>query len=197
MSKKIISIILILLIVVALVGFVAYLTNDSIQSDVTSFDSMYLFVNDEYVNEDKGGFYISPNNPLNIDVLYPTDYSGNSNTYTYIFGVNTDVNFSFDVGYKRHYFADDKYDFESCFNIVQTGSGISVAPKGHTITELLQASVSSSSVDIHVNESDIDYSQDLFFITFMSSDNSKSITIGLKFDLRLSNIELDKKEIVF
>lgn len=200
MSRKLrsfITFMLILLILVALIGLILHLTDDSSISNDVSYDTMYLSVNDEYVNEDKSGCYLSPNNPLNIEVFYPTDYSGNSSMYTYTFGVNTNVDFSFDVGYKRYYFAKDNYDFESCFNIMQTGNGIVIAPKGYTITELLKASVSNSSVDIHLDEESIDYSQDLFFITVISSDNSKSITIGLRFDFSLSSIGLDKKEIVF
>lgn len=188
---NVLSYILIVLLVLAICGGIVYFTNGL----TTEFKSFYLTVNGEDVLDDKGGFVVSANKSLNIEVKYVfgvfnKDLSG----YSYEIKANPEADFVFSVGDDSYNFAGDNLDFSKCFSIVQTETKLTLTAVAVDIENVLACLFPDS--EIAIND-DVDYSKDLFLLTVKSYNGKASITLGLHYALGVQDISLDKTELVF
>lgn len=190
---KVISYLLLVLVLVAVIGAVAFFTNGF--SD--DFKTFYAVIDDTYVMTTAGGYSLSVDNPLTVDVKYTFDaLSAEKKGYSLAVVPNVDYEADFD------FFVNDlAYSFSAessliaGFDIEYEESSFKIAPKG-SIEDILSAVYPDDTVT--VNKGSIDFTKDLFKLVITSYDGEASVyvTFGIR-DYNVQSISLDKTEIVF
>lgn len=200
MKKGIITIVAVLLVILVVAGIIGIVINakkdGAVDTDKFTADSMYLTINGENIHEDTSGFGFSSKNPLSVTVKFPLNYSGDMG-YSFELVPNPTVDFSFYVGFERYQFADSTFDFSKAIAVSEQKNGFELLPMGNSITQLITSVVSNTKEDIHINESEIDYTKDLFLLKVTSSDSQKTIVVGIRFVPEIDKIELSQEEIIF
>lgn len=190
-SSKIKTIIVVVLVFMILTGIIGIIVNRKDNVVVSSFS---LSVNGDVISSDKSGYIVTIDNPLSVEVLFPSNVAAEDMVYSYGIQTSKDNDFRFYVDYKSYSFSQWKIDVDKCFDIVPTKSGFIITPKSNSIQGLLNLCYPGS--DIHFDENDIDDDKDLFLLTVKSKSDS-SIAVGFRLLSNIKSIELDKTEIVF
>lgn len=190
-SSKIKTIIVVVLVFMILTAIIGIIVNRKDNVVVSSFS---LSVNGDVISSDKSGYIVTIDNPLSVEVLFPSNVAAEDMVYSYGIQTSKDNDFRFYVDYKSYSFSQWKIDVDKCFDIVPTKSGFIIMPKSNSIQGLLNLCYPGS--DIHFDENDIDDDRDLFLLTVKSKSDS-SIAVGFRLVSNIKSIELDKTEIVF
>ncbi len=190
-SSKIKTIIVVVLVFMILTAIIGIIVNRKDNVVVSSFS---LSVNGDVISSDKSGYIVTIDNPLSVEVLFPSNVAAEDMVYSYGIQTSKDNDFRFYVDYKSYSFSQWKIDVDKCFDIVPTKSGFIITPKSNSIQGLLNLCYPGS--DIHFDENDIDDDKDLFLLTVKSKSDS-SIAVGFRLLSNIKSIELDKTEIVF
>lgn len=190
-SSKIKMIIVVVLVFMILTAIIGIIVNRKDNVVVSSFS---LSVNGDVISSDKSGYIVTIDNPLSVEVLFPSNVAAEDMVYSYGIQTSKDNDFRFYVDYKSYSFSQWKIDVDKCFDIVPTKSGFIITPKSNSIQGLLNLCYPGS--DIHFDENDIDDDKDLFLLTVKSKSDS-SIAVGFRLLSTIKSIELDKTEIVF
>lgn len=190
-SSKIKTIIVVVLVFMILTAIIGIIVNRKDNVVVSSFS---LSVNGDVISSDKSGYIVTIDNPLSVEVLFPSNVAAEDMVYSYGIQTSKDNDFRFYVDYKSYSFSQWKIDVDKCFDIVPTKSGFIIMPKSNSIQGLLNLCYPGS--DIHFDENDIDDDRDLFLLTVKSKSDS-SIAVGFRLLSNIKSIELDKTEIVF
>lgn len=190
-SSKIKTIIFVVLVFMILTAIIGIIVNRKDNVVVSSFS---LSVNGDVISSDKSGYIVTIDNPLSVEVLFPSNVAAEDMVYSYGIQTSKDNDFRFYVDYKSYSFSQWKIDVDKCFDIVSTKSGFIITPKSNSIQGLLNLCYPGS--DIHFDENDIDDDKDLFLLTVKSKSDS-SIAVGFRLLSNIKSIELDKTEIVF
>lgn len=190
-SSKIKVIIVVVLVFMILTAIIGIIVNRKDNVVVSSFS---LSVNGDVISSDKSGYIVTIDNPLSVEVLFPSNVAAEDMVYSYGIQTSKDNDFRFYVDYKSYSFSQWKIDVDKCFDIVPTKSGFIITPKSNSIQGLLNLCYPGS--DIHFDENDIDDDKDLFLLTVKSKSDS-SIAVGFRLLSNIKSIELDKTEIVF
>lgn len=190
-SSKIKTIIVVVLVFMILTAIIGIIVNRKDNVVVSSFS---LSVNGDVISSDKSGYTVTIDNPLSVEVLFPSNVAAEDMVYSYGIQTSKDNDFRFYVDYKSYSFSQWKIDVDKCFDIVPTKSGFIITPKSNSIQGLLNLCYPGS--DIHFDENDIDDDRDLFLLTVKSKSDS-SIAVGFRLLSNIKSIELDKTEIVF
>ncbi len=186
--KVIIVVVLVFMILTAIIGIIVNRKNNVV---VSSFS---LSVNGDVTSSDTNGYIVTIDEPLSVEVLFPSNVAAEDMVYSYGIQPSKDNNFKFYVDYQSYLFSQWKIDIDKCFDIVPTKSGFTITPKSNSIQGLLNLCYPGS--DIHFDENDIDDDKDLFLLTVKSKSDS-SIAVGFRLLSNVKSIELDKTEIVF
>lgn len=186
--KTIIVVVLVFMILTAIIGIIVN------RKDNVVVSSFSLSVNGDVISSDKSGYIVTIDNPLSVEVLFPSNVAAEDMVYSYGIQTSKDNDFRFYVDYKSYSFSQWKIDVDKCFDIVPTKSGFIITPKSNSIQGLLNLCYPGS--DIHFDENDIDDDKDLFLLTVKSKSDS-SIAVGFRLLSNIKSIELDKTEIVF
>lgn len=190
-SSKIKTIIVVVLVFMILTTIISIIVNRKDNVVVSSFS---LSVNGDVISSDKSGYIVTIDNPLSVEVLFPSNVASEDMVYSYGIQTSKDNDFRFYVDYKSYSFSQWKIDVDKCFDIVPIKSGFTITPKSNSIQGLLNLCYPGS--DIHFDENDIDDDKDLFLLTVKSKSDS-SIAVGFRLLSNIKSIELDKTEIVF
>lgn len=190
-SSKIKTIIVVVLVFMILTTIIGIIVNRKDNVVVSSFS---LSVNGDVISSDKSGYIVTIDNPLSVEVLFPSNVASEDMVYSYGIQTSKDNDFRFYVDYKSYSFSQWKIDVDKCFDIVPIKSGFTITPKSNSIQGLLNLCYPGS--DIHFDENDIDDDKDLFLLTVKSKSDS-SIAVGFRLLSNIKSIELDKTEIVF
>lgn len=190
-SSKIKTIIVVVLVFMILTAIIGIIVNRKDNVVVSSFS---LSVNGDVISSDKSGYIVTIDNPLSVEVLFPSNVAAEDMVYSYGIQTSKDNDFRFYVDYKSYSFSQWKIDVDKCFDIVPTKSGFIIMPKSNSIQGLLNLCYPGS--DIHFDENDIDDDRDLFLLTVKSKSDS-SIAVGFRLMSNIKSIELDKTEVVF
>lgn len=190
-SSKIKTIIVVVLVFMILTAIIGIIVNRKDNVVVSSFS---LSVNGDVISSDKSGYIATIDNPLSVEVLFPSNVAAEDMVYSYGIQTSKDNDFRFYVDYKSYSFSQWKIDVDKCFDIVPTKSGFIITPKSNSIQGLLNLCYPGS--DIHFDENDIDDDKDLFLLT-VKSESDSSIAVGFRLLSNIKSIELDKTEIVF
>lgn len=190
-SSKIKTIIVVVLVFMILTSIIGIIVNRKDNVVVSSFS---LSVNGDVISSDKSGYIVTIDNPLSVEVLFPSNVAAEDMVYSYGIQTSKDNDFRFYVDYKSYSFSQWKIDVDKCFDIVPIKSGFIIMPKSNSIQGLLNLCYPGS--DIHFDENDIDDDRDLFLLTVKSKSDS-SIAVGFRLMSNIKSIELDKTEIVF
>lgn len=184
---KIIAYVAIVLVLVGGIGFIAKFTN-GFQSELTTF---YLTVNDDEVLTNSGGYAMSPEEPLVVNVKY---IMGKKQGYTVKVVPNVvegmDFNFSLD-GEVCSYQAEK--DLTSGFDIQYGDGGFTIAPKGENAQDILRAVHPDADI-LFANAEDY---PDMFNLVITTEDGKTSLTVGFVVTGPVSGIKLDIWEIIF
>lgn len=189
--KSIILVFFILIILIALVGLVVNI------KDKTEVSTFSLSINGDITSTDKSGYIASAEDPLSVEVMFPSNVAVEDMVYSYGLKTSKDNDFKFYVDYRAYSFSQWEMDIDKCFEIIPTKHGFTITPKSNSIQGLLNLCYPSS--EIHIDDSQIDSNKDLFLLTVKPKSND-SIVIGFRLPLgvkNVKNIELDKTEIVF
>ena len=184
---KIIAYVAIILVLILCIGFLAKFTN-GFTSDFTTF---YLTVNGEDVMKDGGGYAMSPEEPLKVDVKYTL---GDEQGYTVkvVPNIAKDMDFDFSLnGEICSYQAES--DLSSGFDIKYGEGSFTITPKGENAADILRAIYPDSEIIV---SDDSEYT-DMFHLVVTTQDGKSSITIGFVVTGPVSDIELDITEITF
>lgn len=193
-AKVMKSIVKILLVLIILVGIVGLIVNIKDKTEVSTFS---LSVNGDIISADKSGYVASVDNPLSVEVMFPSNVAVEDRVYSYGLQPAKDNDFKFYVDYRSYSFSQWQMDIDKCFEIVPTKNGFTITPKANSIQELLKVCYPSN--EIHIDDSQINSNTDLFLLT-VKPKNNNSIVVGFRFPLgvkTVTGIELDKREIVF
>lgn len=185
--SKIIAYVAIVLVLIVCIGFLAKFTN-GFTSDFTTF---YLTVNGEDVMKDSGGYAMSPEEPITVDVKYTL---GEEQGYTVKVVPNAAEGMDFDFslnGEVCSYHAES--DLTSGFDIKYGEGSFTITPKGENAAEILRAIYPDSEI---VVSDDAEYT-DMFHLVVTTQDGKSSITVGFVVTGPVSDIELDMTEIIF
>lgn len=196
MSKKttsivrVISYLLIVFILVGGIGAIIYFTSGF----TTDFTTFYVVIDNENVLTNKGGYVVSTDNPLEVQVKYTLGFANdNLSGYSFDLCAKSDVRFDYYVDDYPYYF-NGSFDWNKCFNIIYNESSFTITPKGNSLEALLQCLYPGQK--IFVSDEELSkISGDLFSLTIYSYNKESSITIDFSFALQ--EILLDKTEIVF
>lgn len=188
---KIVVYVLLLLAVVAIIGIVANLTN-GFTSELQTF---YVSVGEENVLTSRGGYKITPSEPLVAEVQYPFDFiTTEDQEYSIKIVPNTETgkDFRFTVGGEEHRFYSEE-DLTEGFRITKSGTSFTIMPKGGTLTEVLQVIYPNEEVS---NCDEYSY-DDMFTAVITSSSGKSSIKLYFTIDSSKTGVFLDREVIVF
>ncbi len=193
-KRKYVNIFVFLLVVLLAFAVVGLVINIKDKTEVSTFS---LSINGDITSTDKGGYIASAEDPLSVEVMFPSNVASDDMVYSYGLKTSKDNDFKFYIDYRAYSFSQWEMDIDKCFEITPTKQGFTITPKSNSIQELLKLCYPSS--EIHMDDSQIDSNKDLFLLT-VKSKNNESIVIGFGLPLGAKNdisIELDKTEIVF
>lgn len=202
---NILTYILVIMILVAGIGLIIKYSDEL----TTDLSTMYLEINGVKYTEDVSGIMLSSDEYLEISVNFLQLKNGDKGGYNFSLLPNTELDIEFqkeEDGIPIQFKDLDGTDIWDCFEWDASTDGIiKFKPKSDYLLGCLQAAYPDNT--LKWGGKSIDYSKDLFILTVSSSDNKKTINIGL----RLSNkdgisdsgiiapgsVELDITEIVF
>ncbi len=186
---QVVSYIVILLVIVAVIGVFAYFTNGF----TSDFKTFYVSVNGKDVMSSSGGYTVSPDKPLSVEVKYTFAFN-QSETKGYSVKIvpnKTDENFDFSVNGETHYFNDEK-DLASGFTIEKKEKSFTVKPKGGTLKSILQAVYPDKEITCESMGYD-----DMFTLVVTSYNESATIKLNFSIPYKATEIKLDKTIIIF
>lgn len=143
----IIVVVLVFMILTAIIGIIVK------RKDNVVVSSFSLSVNGDVISSDKSGYIVTIDNPLSVEVLFPSNVAAEDMVYSYGIQTSKDNDFRFYVDYKSYSFSQWKIDVDKCFDIVPTKSGFIITPKSNSIQGLLNLCYPGS--DIHFDENDL------------------------------------------
>lgn len=124
-SSKIKTIIVVVLVFMILTAIIGIIVNRKDNVVVSSFS---LSVNGDVISSDKSGYIVTIDNPLSVEVLFPSNVAAEDMVYSYGIQTSKDNDFRFYVDYKSYSFSQWKIDVDKCFDIVPTKSGFIIMP---------------------------------------------------------------------
>ena len=186
---QVVSYIVILLVIVAVIGVFAYFTNGF----TSDFKTFYVSVNGKDVMTSSGGYVITPQEPLSVDVKYTFAFN-QSETKGYSVKIvpnKTDEDFDFSVDGVTHYFGDEK-DLSNGFIIDKQEKSFTIVPKGGTPLEILKAVYPESEVTCESKGYN-----DMFTVIVTSYNGESSVKLNFALERRVTGITFDKEVIEF
>lgn len=191
--SKVLSYVAVVLILAAACGALAFFTNGF----TTDFTSFYVVCGDEEIMSSAGGYYLSTESPLTVDVKYTFDFVNDSiSGYTVQVVPNTasDADFDFTLdGDVYSFYAET--DLTDGFDVEYGESSFTIAPKGN-MQQILSAVYPSSTVT--VEREDEDYSAEIFTLVVTSYNGEASVCLNFAIadETMPTGIALDKEGIV-
>lgn len=186
---QVVSYIVILLVIVAVIGVFAYFTNGF----TSDFKTFYVSVNGKDVMTSSGGYVITPQEPLSVDVKYTFAFN-QSETKGYSVKIvpnKTDEDFDFSVDGVTHYFGDEK-DLSNGFIIDKQEKSFTIVPKGGIPLEILKAVYPESEVTCESKGYN-----DMFTLIITSYNGESSVKLNFALERRVTGITFDKEVIEF
>lgn len=186
---QVVSYIVILLVIVAVIGVFAYFTNGF----TSDFKTFYVSVNGKDVMTSSGGYVITPQEPLSVDVKYTFAFN-QSETKGYSVKIvpnKTDEDFDFTVDGETHYFGDEK-DLSNGFIIDKQEKSFTVTPIGSTPLEILKAIYPESEVSCESKGYN-----DMFTLIITSYNGEATVKLNFALERRVTGISFDKEVIQF
>lgn len=186
---QVVSYIVILLVIVAVIGVFAYFTNGF----TSDFKTFYVSVNGKDVMTSSGGYVITPQEPLSVDVKYTFAFN-QSETKGYSVKIvpnKTDEDFDFSVDGETHYFGDEK-DLSNGFVIDKQEKSFTIVPKGGTPLEILKVVYPESEVTCESKGYN-----DMFTVIVTSYNGESSVKLNFALERRVTGITFDKEVIEF
>lgn len=187
---KIITYILIVLAAVGIIGVIARFTGGF----TTDFKTFYLTVNGTDVMTTSGGYVITPNDPLTVDVKY-TFASGEDETQGYTVKVvpnqvkNED--FDFTLNGDVYSFQAEK-DLTAGFDIEYGDNSFIIKSKGN-LTDTLKAVYPS----YEVGDCEDKGYKDMFTLVVTSYNGKSSVMLNFTVASKVSGVTLDQEVIKF
>ncbi len=190
---KVLTYVLLVLCLVGAIGCIAYFTN-GLTSDFATF---YVKVNDETIMTENGGYVLTMEEPLTVDVKYTFEDMTEENLgydVKVVPNTTSETNFDFYVDGEAYSFGAET-DLTEGFNIVKNESSFTIAPKG-SIKNILGSVYEGYEIQVYPDL--IDFSQDLFKIIVTSHDGSSEVflTFGVE-NIIVDGLVLDQTEIIF
>ena len=186
---RVFSYAVVLLVIIAVVGIFARFTNGF----TSEFKTFYVSVNGKEVLSADKGYTVAPYSPLLVEVKYTFAFA-ETETQDYFLQIvpnKTGEDFYFSVDGETHYFSDET-DLTNGFTIDKREKSFTVAPKGVTLQEVLQAAYPQNVVTCDCKGYD-----DTFILVVTSYNGKSSVKIYFTLERGVSGVTLDRKEIVF
>ena len=187
---KIISYVAIVAVIILCVGFLARFTGGF----TSDFKTFYVSVNGSDVMTSSGGYVITPNEPLSVDVKYTFAF-GTEEKQGYSVKVvpNKVANQDFDFSLN-----DDVYSFQAekdltaGFDIEYGDTSFSIRSKG-TLTDTLQAVYPT----YEVGNCDSKTYKDMFTLVVTSYNGESSVSLNFTVVSKPTGVTLDQEVITF
>ena len=182
----------ILLVAVVIVGIVARFTNGF----TDDFKTFYIKVDGKEIMSSADGYEITPEKPLLAEVKYTFSFtSDESKGYSVKILPNASEkskDFPYTINGERKSFQSEE-DLTDGFEIEKGESSFTVAPKGATLTEVLQAIYPGIETE---NLEEKAYN-DMFVLAVSSYNGKSSVKICFTLRSKVTGIRLNKEAIVF
>ena len=188
--SKIAAYLLVLLAIAVVIGVFAHFT-DGFKSD---FKTFYISANGKDVMNAAGGYSVTREQTLQIDVKYTFEALGQSGSGYSVKVVPhrvADRDFTYTVGGAVKSFQSEP-DLTAGFEITQQASSFTVRPKGDTLTEVLGAVYGQSVSDCEGCE----YG-DMFTLVVSSYDGEATVQVHFTLTGSVSGVILDSEVIEF
>lgn len=187
---SIISYFFVVLFFVGIIGIASYFTNGF----TSDFKTFYIKVNGETLLEDTRGYTTSNVSAMEIDVKYVFGkFSNEQRGYTFTIAANTatDKDFTFTVDGEAHRFSEET-DLTKGFFVEQSDEALVITPKGNVADILGYVYEGKEIGDCEIK----DYA-DMFVVTIYSYNGESQISVYFSVPKTVSDVTLDKEEIVF
>ena len=187
---KVIGYILLVLVVVGVIGVIVYFTGGF----TSDFKTFYVSVDGKDVLTSAGGYKISHEMPLTVDVKYTfgsagSDVSGYSVKIVPHVVEGKDFDFTLD---DQVYSFQAETDLTAGFDIAREETSFTITPKGG-VTEVLRAVYPNNEIG---DCSDKGY-EDMYALIVTSYNGSVSYRIAFSVGMTVTGITLDPPSIVF
>lgn len=186
---KIVLVTLVVLVLVAAIGLIFKFTNGG----TTGFTTFYVSVADKTYST--SGEYVLQDGDNRFETKYVFADNSTDKHKGYLLKVtpNTENDFWFTVGGE-----DEKLssidDYSAAFSIEKDVTGFTISYDGSSVEEILSRMYGDKDV---VLDEGMDFTKTYFNLEISSSDGKSTIIVGLKLDVKVTGIELDKEGIIF
>lgn len=182
--------VLIVLALVGVAGIVLRFTNGG----TAAFAKFYVTVGDNSYYDNNSGDYLlqSGDNEFETKYTFSINSADKHKGYDLVIVPDTDNDVEFTVDGEAKKLTDIE-DYTAAFNVERTTTGFTIQYDGSGIDSVLNNSYAGKQVDI---VEDIDYSKTYFKLKVTSTDGESEVIIGLKFEISVTGIILDKQEII-
>ncbi len=188
---KVVTYILVLLVLVAIVGLVVKFTGGF----TSEFKTFYVSVDGKDVLTSANGFYMTPKEPLTVDVKYTfAQAGGDANGYSVKVVPSVIENKDFDFMLNGDVYSyQAETDLTAGFEIERSENSFTVTPKGATVTEILQAVYPTYTV----GECSENGYTDMYSLVVTSYNGKASVTLNFSIPTGVFGVTLDQTEILF
>ena len=187
---KVVSYFLVVLFIVGIIGVVAYFTGGF----TSGFKTFYVSVDGKDVLTSAGGYEVSNEMPLNVDVKYTFgSYGGDVSGYTVkvVPHVVSGEDFDFSLDGQIYSFQAET-DLTPGFDIEYGENSFTLIPKG-TVTDVLQAVYPNNEISGCEGKG---YT-DMYSLIVTSYNGESSVTLHFSVIEEVTGVELDQEVIVF
>ena len=190
-ATKIITYILLVLAIITVIGVVAHFTNGF----TSDFKTFYVTVDGKDVMTSSGGYKVTVEKPLQVDVKYTFDAFNKNETKDYSVKIipnkieNSDFTYTVDGESKSF---QSETDLTSAFEIDKGEKSFTVKPKGKSLTEVLTAFYGTEVTDCE-NKG---YT-DMFTIIVTSYNGEASVKLNFTVAGKVTGVSFDKEVILF
>ena len=190
-ATKIITYILLVLAIITVIGVVAHFTNGF----TSDFKTFYVTVDGKDVMTSSGGYKVTVEKPLQVDVKYTFDAFNKNETKDYSVKIipnkieNSDFTYTVDGESKSF---QSETDLTSAFEIDKGEKSFTVKPKGKSLTEVLTAFYGTEVTDCE-NKG---YT-DMFTIVVTSYNGEASVKLNFTVAGKVTGVSFDKEVILF
>lgn len=184
---KIVAYIAIVLVFVLGVGFLAYFTGGF----TSDFKTFYVEIDGKEIMTNASGYEMTPDQPLTVNVKYTLSDEAQGYSVKVVPNALEGKDFDFTLDGDAYSYAAEK-DLTNGFVVERKEDSFTITPVGG-ITDILQAVYPNNKVDDCGK-----YNYDNMFTLIVSSYNGKSsVSINFSIPEGISEIELDKTQIIF
>lgn len=185
-AGRIVSYILIVMVIVVAIGVCAHFT-DGFESE---FKTFYATVNGKDVMNSSGGYVLTPESPMSVDVKYTFGAFNKEETKDYSYKIvpnkNAEGNLEFVVDGETHYLSDETNLAEG-FVVEKTEKSLKLMPKGG-LTDILKELYPDSEISDCTGKG----YPDMFTLVLTSYDGKSNVNLHFGLSISVSGVTLDK-----